>query len=157
MTLSLPAPLPGTVLALADVPDPAFAAEILGPGLAIEPGSGAIVSVVAPCSGRVVKVHPHAVALESAAAGKAEPVGVLVHLGIDTVSLHGEGFEVLVADGVQIEAGQELIRWDVDLTRSRGLSAATPVVAFTQEGLTVTRLVEPGSTVATGAPLLLVD
>lgn len=151
MTLELLAPLAGTVVALADVPDETFAAEILGPGIAIEPEVAVIVRVVAPCAGRLSKVHPHAVALE------VGELGVIVHLGIDTVSLHGRGYEVLVADGETVEAGQELIRWDVSEARLSGLAAVTPLVVFSHRPLAVASLVAPGAEVAAGAPLLHVD
>ena len=86
MSLAVRAPLAGRVLPLADVPDPVFAGQIVGAGLAIEPADGATgVVVTSPVAGRVAKVHPHAfvVALEGTT------TGVLVHLGIDTVGLKG--------------------------------------------------------------------
>jgi len=158
VTLRLVAPIAGRVVALADVPDEAFAAGILGPGLAIQPptapgvdGVVPLVRVVAPCDGRLAKVHPHAVALETG------ETGVIVHLGIDTVTLHGEGFEVLVADRDDVVTGQELLRWDPTAALARGLATVTPVVVFEHRDFTVTLLVEIGQEVAAGDPLLQVD
>lgn len=151
--LVLGAPLPGVVTALADVPDEVFATAMIGPGLAIRPSGGAaagLLDVVAPCAGTLVKVHPHAVALETAGG-----VGVLVHLGIDTVGLGGEGFEVLVADGDPVVAGQTLLRWDPTAALVAGLSILSPLVVI-QGGDEVTALVEPGTAVAAGDPLLRV-
>ena len=102
------APLAGRVVALADVPDPVFAGLIVGAGLAVEPEDGATeVSVISPVAGRVMKVHPHAfVVLDESGAG------VLVHLGIDTVQLKGEGFTLLAAEGDRVSAGQPIVAWN---------------------------------------------
>lgn len=152
--LVLGAPLPGVVTALADVPDEVFATAMIGPGLAILPSGAAAAAgpldVVAPCAGTLVKVHPHAVALETAGG-----VGVLVHLGIDTVGLGGEGFEVLVADGDPVVAGQTLLRWDTTAALAAGLSVLSPLVVI-QGGDEVAALVAPGTTVVAGGPLLRV-
>ena len=88
------APCPGTVLAMADVPDPVFAEEMVGPGVAIAPADGPT-TVVSPIAGRVLKVHPHAFVV------LGEGVGVLLHLGINTVHLEGRGFEVLAVQGAR--------------------------------------------------------
>ncbi|TGO06015.1 PTS sugar transporter subunit IIA [Serinibacter arcticus] len=155
--LTLGAPLPGVVTALADVPDEVFATAMIGPGVAVRPsaadapaGAAGRLDVVAPCAGTLVKVHPHAVALEAAGG-----VGVLVHLGIDTVGLGGEGFEVLVADGDAVVAGQTLLRWDTTVALAAGLSVLSPLVVI-QGGDEVFTLVEPGTVVAPGDPLLRV-
>jgi glucose-specific phosphotransferase system IIA component len=99
------APCPGTVIAMADVPDPVFAEEMVGPGVAIEPAPGPT-TVVSPIAGKVVKVLPHAFVV------LGDGVGVLVHLGINTVRLEGEGFEVLAAQGSDVAAGDPMISWD---------------------------------------------
>ncbi|MGJ3507137.1 PTS sugar transporter subunit IIA [Enemella sp. A6] len=101
-------PVAGRVIPLAEVADPVFSEQMLGPGVGIEPRPGKS-SVIAPAAGKLVKVHPHAVAMQT-----SDGLALLVHLGINTVKLDGAGFEVLVADGDEVSAGQELIRWDVD-------------------------------------------
>jgi tRNA A-37 threonylcarbamoyl transferase component Bud32/membrane-associated phospholipid phosphatase len=93
--LSVLAPVPGRALPLAEVPDPVFAGEMVGPGTAIDPPRGPV-EALAPVDGRILKLHPHAYVVV-AEAGRA----VLVHLGIDTVQLHGEGFSLLAAEGDQ--------------------------------------------------------
>jgi sugar PTS system EIIA component len=143
------APLAGQVLALADVPDPVFAGLIFGAGLALEPEDGATeVLVVSPVAGRVMKVHPHAFVLldESGA-------GVLVHLGIDTVKLEGEGFTVHVADGDEVERGARMITWDPTAVRRAGYSAVCPVVVMQSKPDDVEPAVAVGSPVVVGAPL----
>ena len=116
------APCPGRVIPVADVPDPVFAAEMVGPGVAIEP-SGEIVTVVAPISGRVLKLHPHAfVVLDD------EGLGVLVHLGINTVRLEGRGFDLLAAEGDTVAAGDPMVRWDPSAVDGADMSTVVPVV-----------------------------
>jgi PTS system glucose-specific IIA component len=117
------APLPGRVVAMSDVPDPVFASEMVGPGVAIEPDPGEV-TVVSPIAGKVVKVHPHAFIVLA-----PDGVGVLVHLGIDTVKLDGRGFEVLTTQGSTVEAGTPMVRWD-PATIEEGMSALVPVVAM---------------------------
>jgi sugar PTS system EIIA component len=98
-------PCSGRAIAMTDVPDPVFAEEMVGPGVAIEPDAGRT-TVVAPIAGTVVKVLPHAFVV------LGDGVGVLVHLGINTVRLEGEGFEVLASQGDEVSAGDPMITWD---------------------------------------------
>ena len=116
------APCPGKVVAMADVPDPVFAEEMVGPGVAIEPDPGPT-TVVSPIAGKVLKVLPHAFVV------LGDGVGVLVHLGINTVRLEGEGFEVLAAQGAEVAAGDPMITWDPSaLPASAGGQDVSPVV-----------------------------
>jgi multiphosphoryl transfer protein len=121
-TLTLVAPLSGLVVRLADVPDPVFASNTVGEGIAIEPTSA---ELLAPLAGTITQLHRahHAVSITT-----REGLEVLVHIGIDTVSLKGAGFEALVAQGDRVEAGQALIRFDADFVASRVLSLACPIV-----------------------------
>jgi sugar PTS system EIIA component len=143
------APLAGQVVALADVPDPVFAGQIVGSGVAIEPEDGATqVLVVSPVAGRVAKVHPHALAIADESG-----TGVLVHLGIDTVKLHGEGFTLHVSDGDQLDLGAPVITFDPTAVRAAGYSAVCPVVILGSPADSVQAGVAPGSAVAAGAEL----
>jgi sugar PTS system EIIA component len=143
------APLAGQVVALADVPDPVFAGLVVGAGLAVEPGEDATeVPVVSPVAGRVMKVHPHAfVVLDDSGAG------VLVHLGIDTVRLEGQGFTVHVADGDEVERGARMITWDPTAVRRAGYSAVCPVVVMQSKADDVEPAVAVGSSAVVGEPL----
>ena len=119
------APCPGRVIAMADVPDPVFAEEMVGPGVAIEPDPGPT-TVVSPIAGKVLKVLPHAFVV------LGDGVGVLVHLGINTVRLEGQGFEVLATQGSEVAAGDPMITWDPSTLPSsaagQDVSPVVPVV-----------------------------
>ena len=104
--LDLLAPLSGVIVPLASVPDPVFAGKLAGDGIAIDPTSSVL---LAPVAGKVTQLHRahHAIAITS-----DEGVEVLLHLGLDTVELKGEGFTVKVALGDRVEPGQPLIAFD---------------------------------------------
>ena len=128
MSTPVLAPLAGRLLPLSEVPDPVFAAEMVGPGVAVHPDTNrGPVTVVSPIAGTVVKVHPHAFVVLG-----PDGVGVLVHLGLDTVKLDGRGFEVLTEQGGTVAAGDPMVTWDVAVTVEEGLSPVVPVVAMDQ-------------------------
>jgi PTS system glucose-specific IIA component len=121
--VNVTAPLRGSAIPLADVPDPVFSTGMVGPGLAIDPDRGPG-TVVSPVSGTLVRLKPYAFVV--AEGGRS----VLVHLGIDTVKLAGEGFELLASEGDGVEAGQPVVRWNPADVEARGLSPVCPVVAL---------------------------
>ena len=135
MTRTISSPVSGTVIPLADVPDPVFAEALVGPGTAIDPGGSSTVTAVAPVSGILSSLKPHAFVI-AAESGQ----GVLVHLGIDTVELKGEGFTLHVEAGQTVNAGDRLITWDTTPARNSGRSLVVPVIALEAEAesLTVT-------------------
>lgn len=146
--LTVLAPVAGTVIAMADVPDPVFAGEIVGPGLAIDPTRDGAVTAIAPVSGTVMKLHAHAFVI---AAGER---AALVHLGLDTVQLGGAGFTLHVAEGDTVQAGDTVVTWDPAQVEAGGRSPVCPVVALQGDPGAVAPLAEVGSTVAAGDPLL---
>lgn len=148
MSLVVHAPVAGAVVDMADVPDPVFAGSIVGPGIAIEPAGDGEVDVVAPVAGTIVKLHPHAFVILS-----EEGKGVLVHLGLDTVQLEGEGFTLHAQEKDTVTAGQRLVSWNPSEVKAGGRSSVSPVVALegTQEALTID--VEAGTQVAAGDQL----
>jgi PTS system glucose-specific IIA component len=147
VVLKVAAPMAGFVMALSEVPDRVFAEGIVGPGVAIRPEPGPQVAT-APIAGVLIKVKPHAYVVVSPA-GQA----VLVHLGIDTVTVAGAGFTVLTAEGERVAAGDPVIAWDPTTVEDRGLSAVCPVIAL--EGQTIVDLatgpVGPGASLYTWA------
>jgi phosphoenolpyruvate-protein phosphotransferase len=106
--LTLSAPLSGPVLTLAKVPDPVFASGAMGDGIAIDPLND---TLHAPCAGVVVHVARTGHAVTLRADNGAE---LLLHLGLDTVELQGEGFSMLVKEGARVSNGQPLLRYDLD-------------------------------------------
>lgn len=116
------APCAGRVIAMHDVADPVFSRQIVGPGIGIEPAGGRS-EVVTPADGVLIQVNPHAFILLVDGA-----VGILVHLGINTVDLNGEGFEVLVEQGQSVTAGTPVVAWNPDEISSTGI-LTTVIVA----------------------------
>jgi PTS system N-acetylglucosamine-specific IIA component len=140
------APVTGTSLAVADVPDPVFASGMVGPGLAIEPRPG-LQSAVAPIAGRLAKLHPHAFLVVS----DTGP-GVLVHLGIDTVQMHGDGFTLVAGQDDVVSAGQEIVTWDPGYVTVTGRSAVCAVVVLDCPAPSEP-LQRPGSSVTAADPI----
>ena len=123
---SVRTPFAGPVVSLADVPDPVFAGQLVGAGVAVDPtGVEGTVTAVAPVDGAIVKLHPHAFALQGAAG-----TDVLVHVGIDTVKLSGEGFELLAAEGDTVVAGDPIVRFTPSVIQAAGYSPMCPVVVL---------------------------
>jgi sugar PTS system EIIA component len=144
-SLVVTAPMAGTVLTITDVPDPVFAGSLVGAGVGIEPAADAgLVDVVAPVSGRLLKVHPHAFIVLT-----PEGRGVLVHVGIDTVKLAGAPFTLHVTEGDDVGAGDRVVTVDVTAVRAAGMSPVSPVVVMDAAAETVPP-VQPGRTVAAG-------
>lgn len=163
MALTVLSPVTGTVVAMADVPDPVFAEGMVGPGVAVAPVADRVSDVVAPCDGRVVKLHAHAFVIAApedpavpAPSGGGVPAGrgVLVHLGIDTVQLDGAGFTLHVAEGAVVDAGQRLITWSPADVADGGRSPLVPVVALDLSPAGLRVLADPGRPIAAGDPLL---
>jgi phosphoenolpyruvate-protein phosphotransferase len=120
--LTLNAPLRGWCMPLAQVPDPVFAEAMAGDGVAIDP-TGA--TLHAPCDGEIVPMKDarHAVTVRSDSG-----IDVLMHVGIDTVKLGGEGFSLRVSPGQRVRAGDLLLEFDLDLVARRAASATSPIV-----------------------------
>lgn len=139
-------PLTGRAIGLPGVPDPVFAGAMVGPGTAIDPVRERT-DAVAPVDGIVVSLHPHAFVVVD-----SEGHGVLTHLGIDTVQLNGEGFELLVAKGDTVTRGQAVVRWDPTGVEAAGKSPISPVIALEATADSLGDLVEDGG-VERGQPL----
>ncbi|MET7717931.1 glucose PTS transporter subunit IIA [Streptomyces sp. NPDC005407] len=151
MTLTVYSPLGGEITPLHRVPDEVFASELVGSGLAVDPvdpvDPGGPCVAQAPIRGKIVKLHPHAFVVQA-----GDGTAVLVHLGIDTVRLAGEGFHAHVCEGDSVEVGQQVITLHPDAVRERGLSAMCPVVVLGSESGSA----KPGaaSGIATGGSIL---
>lgn len=120
--ISIKAPLDGKVLKLDEIKDPAFSSGMLGKGLAIDPKDGKVCS---PVDGEIIMLFDtcHAVGIKS-----EYGVEILIHIGMDTVELKGEGFTSHIKNGDKVKAGQELIDFDLDLVKEKGYEVVTPIV-----------------------------
>lgn len=147
------APVPGRAVTLAEVPDPTFAQAIVGPGAAIDPPRG-VVDAIAPISGKLLKVFPHAYVIVS-----PDGLGVLVHLGIDTVELHGEGFTLRAKQGDHVSAGDVIISYDVVAIEATGRNPIVPVIILEQtlENITLADAVTAGARLDAGDTFLTVS
>ncbi|MEH7495612.1 PTS sugar transporter subunit IIA [Neobacillus niacini] len=115
-------PLEGEIVPLDVVPDPVFSQKMICDGFAINPTSGTVVS---PVDGEVISVFPtkHAVSLKS-----TDGREILIHVGLETVTLNGEGFTSFVSDGERVKKGQKLLEADLEFIKERVPSIITPVI-----------------------------
>jgi glucose-specific phosphotransferase system IIA component len=116
-------PFSGKVVPIEEVPDPVFAGQMLGDGLAVQPGVGV---AVAPLAGKITVLHSagHAFAIQA----PDGDITVLVHIGIDTVHMKGNGFTCQVKLGDQVRAGQPIVKFDLKAIEAAGHSSVSPVI-----------------------------
>lgn len=138
------APVAGRAVRLEDVPDPVFSQGMVGYGAAVDPPRE-VIEAVAPVSGKLLKLMPHAYIVMT-----PDNVGILVHLGLDTVALNGEGFTAHVAQGDEVTAGQVIITYDVPAIEAKGLNPIVPVVVMDERE---SDNVVPSDAVAAGADI----
>lgn len=119
---TLIAPLNGEVVALSEVPDPTFSEKMLGDGIAIIPTEGRVVS---PVNGEIITVFPtkHAIGIRS-----EQGAEILIHIGLETVQMQGEGFKEHIKEGDRVKTGQLLMEFSLDLVREKAKSTITPVI-----------------------------
>jgi PTS system glucose-specific IIA component len=148
------APVEGRAVSLLDVPDPVFSQGMVGYGAAIDPPRG-VIDAVAPVSGKVLKLLPHAYVIMT-----PDNVGILVHLGLDTVKLNGAGFTAHVKEGDNVTAGQVIITYDVPSVEAAGLNPIVPVVVMDErepENVVPGDAVIAGTGITSGANLFTAD
>lgn len=139
-------PLTGCAIGLAAVPDPVFAGGMVGPGTAVDPVREPS-TAVAPVSGLIVSQHPHAFVIVDES-GR----GVLTHLGIDTVQLKGDGFELVTSKGDTVRRGDPVVRWNPAAVEAAGKSPVSPVIGLEATTAALAHIVESGEVTA-GEPL----
>ena len=145
--MTVMAPLDGAVLAQEQIPDATFATGILGPGCGIEPTGD---TVYAPFDGTVTQVAEtlHAVDMES-----NDGIELLIHVGMDTVEMKGQGFTALVKEGDKVKAGTALLKIDLDAIRAAGHPTATAIIVTNGDDLAELKVVAEGNVTA-GTPLI---
>ena len=145
------APLTGPVVPLADVPDPVFAGGMLGDGIGIDPLEGRL---VAPCEGVVTHLARtgHALTLQT-----PQGAEILLHIGIDTVDLNGQGFTAKIAQGARVKPGDLLIEFDQDFVATKAPSLVSVIAVANTELFEIVE--RPGENhhkmIRTGDPLLV--
>lgn len=124
---SIYAPVTGNVIAREEIPDPTFASGLLGEGVGIEPEIG---EVYAPFDSKVVSVvdSKHAIALEG-----PNDMQMLIHVGVDTVKMNGDGFEVFVSEGQEVKAGAKMMNFSIDKIKKAGYSSTVVVLVANSE------------------------
>lgn len=130
------APMSGTVVPVTEVPDPAFAEGMLGDGIAVIPADG---RVFAPCDATVDMMFSsglrgHAVSLATESGAE-----ILIHMGLETVTLEGKAFEVKVASGDKVSKGQVLMIADLEAIRAAGLNTITPMLVCNSADFSVVK------------------
>ena len=147
---SVVAPVEGRAVPLQNVPDPVFSQGMVGYGAAIDPPRR-VVDAVAPVGGKILKLLPHAYIVLT-----PDNVGILVHLGLDTVALQGEGFTSHVKEGDTVTAGQVVITYDVPAIEAKGLNPIVPVVVMDEResgNVVPADAVQAGADIAAGGAL----
>jgi glucose-specific phosphotransferase system IIA component len=144
MTIALASPFTGKVVPLEEVADDVFSQRVMGDGVAVLPSEG---RVVAPVAGTVGKLFEggHGFAIET-----PEGLQVLVHVGLETVHLEGDGFTVKTNEGDEVAAGDEMVTVDLDRMRELGIDMVSPVVVISGQDVTV----KASDEVSAGDPLL---
>lgn len=127
--IEIAAPITGKCIGVTQVPDDVFAQKMVGDGVAIEPTDG---MVVAPCNGKIVQIFPtnHAIGIET-----TDGIDLLIHLGLDTVELKGEGFERLIEEGQEVKVGTPLLKMDINKVKAGGKNTITPVIITTMDNV----------------------
>ena len=140
------APIRGKVLAQADIPDETFAQGILGPGCGVEPTGD---TVYAPFDGTVTQVPEslHAVGMMS-----DDGIELLIHVGMDTVEMKGQGFTSLTKEGAKVKAGTPLLKVDLDAIRAAGHPTATAIIVTNGDDMGELKMLAEGDVLA-GTPL----
>jgi phosphotransferase system HPr (HPr) family protein len=136
MELTFYAPLSGPIVPLETVPDPVFAQRMAGDGVGIDPITGVL---LAPCDGRLAQVHRkrHAVTITT-----EEGIELLIHIGIDTVDLDGEGFTARVTEGQRVRRGDVLIEFDIDRVALKAKSLVSVVLIANHEAFRPVQIAE---------------
>ncbi|KAB2490375.1 PTS sugar transporter subunit IIA [Priestia endophytica] len=119
---NITAPLTGRIFSLENVPDPVFSQKMMGEGFAIEPTNG---EVVAPIDGEIVQLFhtKHAIGLKTENGAE-----IIIHVGLETVAMEGEGFTAHVKEGSKVKKGDKLLTVDLEKVREKAKSTVTPVV-----------------------------
>jgi len=147
-TIQLLAPITGNAVSLSAVPDPVFSEKMMGDGVAIEPSEGVVVS---PIEGEIIQVFPTKHAVGIRAKNGAE---LLIHIGLETVSLKGEGFETHVAQGDKVKEGDKLVTFDLSVISEKAKSTVTPIIITNTDQAVSMKVLTEGNVEKGTTPIL---
>lgn len=135
----LNSPIIGEAVLFSEVPDPMFAGEMLGKGIAIKPTEGIL---YAPCDGVITMVYDtkHAIGMTT-----QNDIEILLHVGVDTVELKGEFFEVLVENGDEVGKGKPLLKFDIDGIIEKGYPTITPMIITNTDDYDMITVIKQGN------------
>lgn len=145
------APVSGYVKKIEEVDDPVFSEKMMGDGIAIQYTDG---DVYAPMAGEITTVilpSCHAFGMKT-----TEGLELLVHVGLETVNLKGEGFKLLKQPNEQVEAGEKILEIDSQLLKEKGINMITPIIVTNSDTFKIVKQADAGSQVAAGKSELLV-
>ncbi|GGB80782.1 MULTISPECIES: PTS sugar transporter subunit IIA [Staphylococcus] len=137
-------PITGEYVKIEDIPDPVFAQKMMGEGFGVNPTEGEVVS---PINGKVDNIFPtkHAIGLQA-----DNGLELLVHVGLDTVQLDGEGFEVLVESGDTVNIGDPLLRFDLNYIKENAKSVISPIIITNSDNTSAIAVAEDLNSVSKG-------
>ncbi|WP_174732971.1 PTS sugar transporter subunit IIA [Mesobacillus harenae] len=147
-TVQLVSPITGAILSLEEVPDPVFSQKMMGDGIAIRPNEGVAVS---PVDGEIIQVFPTKHAIGIRANNGAE---ILLHIGLETVSLKGEAFETHVSEGDQVKSGDKLVTFDLGIISEKASSTITPIIITNTDQTSSIKVLGSGQAEKGTTPLL---
>lgn len=146
----LAAPVDGKVVAIKDVPDPVFAQKMMGEGVAFKPSKGEVVS---PVDGKIIQVFPTKHAVGILADNGAE---ILIHIGLETVGLNGEGFTTHIGEGDKVKQGQLLVSFDMEIVSTKAKSTITPMIITNTDDMSEVTVLEKAEVTAGQDEVLVV-
>lgn len=149
-SVTLKAQLTGKLIPIEEVPDPVFAEKMMGDGVAVDPTEGKVVS---PVDGEVIQVFPTKHAIGIKATNGAE---ILIHIGLETVALKGEGFTTHIQQGSQVKQGDTLVTFDLDFIKEKAASTITPMIITNSADMAAVEKVSPGTVTAGQSDVLTV-
>ncbi|MFS0750554.1 PTS glucose transporter subunit IIA [Oceanobacillus sp. 1P07AA] len=140
--ITIVAPITGEIIPLEDVPDPVFSQKMMGEGVAVMPSEGEVVS---PVDGEIIQVFPTKHAIGILAENDAE---ILIHIGLDTVNLDGEGFTAHVKDGDKVKVGDKLMSFDIATIEEKAPSSITPIIISNTDDVREVKSIEVTKVIA---------
>jgi len=144
------APLDGDTIPISDFPDPVFSQGLLGIGIGFMPTGDLL---VAPAPGRIVRIIPggHALVMKT-----DEGLDLLLHIGLDTVDLEGQGFEALIGNDEHVELGQRLIKFDKEIISQAGKKLHSALIVTNKEVIQEYEVAGPGRVIVGKTPVFVV-